>query len=742
MDIESLKDRKEFNIVMLGGSFFCYNYHSIPGVKKIIKELEEKHPNVKINLLNLSLSATDTLQNLSELILNQETIAHADFVITNSNSNDIHAFKASRYSLSYERLCKNIEIYYTKLYQIIDKKRTKVLSWISAYNHPCRTIVNNIHRYYNNKFGFNCLDDDLYYNYPLDYVNVVLKDNLSTDYIHELQPILSREIYNAFGAYDSFRLCKENVECDKIPNVVVYRPEDFKKNGEYSVLDSKGIFVQLENNSHYSLIEITDSPLYFKEVPEVSNRKIMGVCLTCKPTEKLPPKNFYQSYILESDKNGVVKFVSPMSFTYPAFFEHILSQKGVYVSSSTKLLLNSEDKPLTERSWIEISGNIATKNTRNSKVYLFYVLAIDGFDEFKSSFPYSLEWITNNQISVQKDLLRNDLIPDLSLLYDVLYAENIKPNIASAGPFESLRKTREYYAKISAEQIKPKEEMILKLQTEKKDLSNELAEVKTKCNNFDASLNKLAESLGLVIKSSAQITSFAEQNTSNIISKAEKRENEYKNELSSLKNQYTEAQKQITQSELLNKKLINENQVKQNQITKLLTAQKELESKNQESQSQIKELSSANKGLTLENKKNQIKLTESSSVIKRLTNENKTFAKKLSTYSQGLQYKRNRKMIKFLSSPYDFFKDSNFFIIRSLRLFADKNHKANTSKVTSIISLIYPEGEKNLKRSFAYALKKWLTLILLRSLILKIEENKIQTVKNNESAKNTNDPQG
>ena len=224
--------------------------------------------------------------------------------------------------------------------------------------------------------------------------------------------------------------------------------------------------------------------------------------------------------------------------------------------------------------------------------------------------------------------------------------------------------------------------------------------------------------------------------------KLKKRENEYKNELSSLKNQYTEAQKQITQSELLNKKLINENQVKQNQITKLLTAQKELESKNQENQSQIKELSSANKGLTLENKKNQIKLTESSSVIKRLTNENKTFAKKLSTCSQGLQYKRNRKMIKFLSSPYDFFKDSNFFIIRSLRLFADKNHKANISKVTSIISLMYPEGEKNLKRSFGYALKKWLTLILLRSLILKIEENKIQTVKNNESAKNTNNPQG
>ena len=213
MDIESLKDRKEFNIVLLGGSIFWYNYHCIPGVKKIIKELEKKHPNVKINLLNLSLTATDTLQNLSELILNQETIAHADLVITNSNTNDIHAFKASRYTLPYERLCKNIEIYYTKLYQIIDKKRTKVLSWISTYNHPYRTIVNNIHRYYNNKFGFNCLDDDLYYNEPLDYVNVVLKDNLSTDCIHELQPILSREIYNAIGAYDSFRLCKENVEC-------------------------------------------------------------------------------------------------------------------------------------------------------------------------------------------------------------------------------------------------------------------------------------------------------------------------------------------------------------------------------------------------------------------------------------------------------------------------------------------------------------------------------------------------
>ncbi|MBX2676478.1 hypothetical protein I8881_05915, partial [Campylobacter jejuni] len=99
------------NIVLLGGS----NSVMVDGLSA---GLNQKH----IKLTNLALGGTSSLQNLYELyrVKNQNIIQDADFIITESNINDIHHNRPME-SLPLDNIYRNLKLYFSKL-SILKKK--------------------------------------------------------------------------------------------------------------------------------------------------------------------------------------------------------------------------------------------------------------------------------------------------------------------------------------------------------------------------------------------------------------------------------------------------------------------------------------------------------------------------------------------------------------------------------------------------------------------------------------------
>lgn len=142
----------KYNVVLLGGS----NSMMKNGIKS---GLEQDN----VHLTNLALGATGSLQNLYELKLphNQEAIADADIIITESNINDIENLNANA-KIKLEVVIASI----TYLYNELSKLNKKVLVLILPLydkSYSGIEIINNTHRYWAKKYGFNVIDMQAFY---------------------------------------------------------------------------------------------------------------------------------------------------------------------------------------------------------------------------------------------------------------------------------------------------------------------------------------------------------------------------------------------------------------------------------------------------------------------------------------------------------------------------------------------------------------------------------------------------
>lgn len=138
------------NIVLLGGSSFAR-------LKGISKGLAQN----KINLYNLSLGATTSIQSLYEILRlkNQEILQNSNLIIVNSNANEIVCNLNPYDSLSLSSILDSLRMFYKKLF---DLKR-KVLVLILPYKHGNYKIINNFHLHFCFKYGFNYIDMHEFY---------------------------------------------------------------------------------------------------------------------------------------------------------------------------------------------------------------------------------------------------------------------------------------------------------------------------------------------------------------------------------------------------------------------------------------------------------------------------------------------------------------------------------------------------------------------------------------------------
>ncbi|HFN5767929.1 TPA: hypothetical protein ACHFOA_001243, partial [Campylobacter jejuni] len=134
---------KKYNIVLLGGS----NSVMVNGLQKGLRQ-------ENINLTNLALGGSSSLQNLYELKRkrNQEYLENADLIISESNINDRAA--------AFDVVLKHTDWLHSELASMNKKILIILMPHILfKKNKGC----NNIHKFHIAKYGFNIIDLQEYY---------------------------------------------------------------------------------------------------------------------------------------------------------------------------------------------------------------------------------------------------------------------------------------------------------------------------------------------------------------------------------------------------------------------------------------------------------------------------------------------------------------------------------------------------------------------------------------------------
>ncbi|EPX9031117.1 hypothetical protein ACW51F_001020, partial [Campylobacter jejuni] len=139
------------NIVLLDGSAFAMKN----GIQVGLGSVDD------IEVDNLSLGGTPSLQNLYELIRNKKLLENADLIITGSNTHDVAQYNAL---INMKTSIRNIQWFYKEL-SFLNKR---ILVFIAPtpqkwLNQTCIKIISNIHKKLSKYYGFNVIDLHEYY---------------------------------------------------------------------------------------------------------------------------------------------------------------------------------------------------------------------------------------------------------------------------------------------------------------------------------------------------------------------------------------------------------------------------------------------------------------------------------------------------------------------------------------------------------------------------------------------------
>ena len=212
------------NIVLLGGS----NSVMINGLQKGLKEYA--------NVTNLALGDSTSVQNLYELcrLRNQETIKSANLIITESNINEIqHMYNPTNEML--EHTFRILQYFYSTLYKL-NKPICIIILPFYTRNY---ILINKMHRFLANWFGFNIIDMSDYYNKKnlIEFGNKFGPHQLAV--IHRY---LGKEIAKNI---DIFKISKKSLDIN-IPEFKIATPENMQRNGNFKIFNP--------NNSMYNEI--------------------------------------------------------------------------------------------------------------------------------------------------------------------------------------------------------------------------------------------------------------------------------------------------------------------------------------------------------------------------------------------------------------------------------------------------------------------------------------------------------
>ncbi|EII0700224.1 hypothetical protein LGS57_000472 [Campylobacter lari] len=203
--------KKQIKIVLFGGS------------NSIIKNgLQKGLQQENVLLCNFALGATTSIQNLYELIRRQDEVKNADLIITESNVNDSFSSNLNTY--------RNLNWFYEEIYKI----NKKILVLILPYYGVNIINTNRIHRKMIEKYGFNYIDMQEYY----DLHNLGYFAQIKGGYgIHQYDFIMRKLGENIIKNIKKFSISCKTIDL-KNPTFLVHLASEFRNQDIFEIENS------------------------------------------------------------------------------------------------------------------------------------------------------------------------------------------------------------------------------------------------------------------------------------------------------------------------------------------------------------------------------------------------------------------------------------------------------------------------------------------------------------------------
>ncbi|MFA0194110.1 hypothetical protein AB4454_05190 [Vibrio artabrorum] len=317
-----------------------------------------------LDIQNLALGASTSLQNLYEIIRNKDAVLSSDLIITESNVNDFHNFNELGYD--YNVLENNIKLFYQQL-SMFNKKILVLILPLQTKRFHNSEKINEIHRGCISRYGFNLIDMDRFYiqsnisefyyfenlDHPLDCImrklGEVIGENLSLLEVNETNKFNSQNGFQVISNLSNKKIKKENSRFREVTNIIEENVSININNiiplGVHSWSNTRSNYKMV--NGDIEMVKATNSECQFHEVQQVfgdvSSWKLTGTCeveteksircsnkaidgraniisvFTCENRNILE----FCSVKPENDMTYLLKFISE----YKTFFEHYTSSK-------------------------------------------------------------------------------------------------------------------------------------------------------------------------------------------------------------------------------------------------------------------------------------------------------------------------------------------------------------------------------------------------------------------------------
>lgn len=320
--MQSSPKPKKTKIVLLGGS------NSV-AVKGLQFGLMQEH----IELTNLALGATDSLQNLFEIFhsKNQQALQEADFIVIETNINDSHMIPKG---FSVQVIGRNLAWLCEGLYQF----GKKVIWLILPFVHDNPTL-NAFVKQNANHYGFNVID--MHERYAKQGLMEFFNTSDAYHQIYSLTALMGEKIIEFL---EDFKPLKPNVsKAQTLPHFKILTPA--------SLLGAESLLPFSYNNSAYNEVAYRvkrEDRLYFPE--ESKGYAVVGIkvwSFGLKHQNKM-------SFILENAQTKIVKMIQN-----GVLLVHSL-RDILWIDEATCFRINTENEPMSESSvWLDQKAQVS-----------------------------------------------------------------------------------------------------------------------------------------------------------------------------------------------------------------------------------------------------------------------------------------------------------------------------------------------------------------------------------------------
>lgn len=201
------------NIILLGGSNSVLRNGLQKGIQDSIADKSE------FKFYNLGLGVCDVIQNFYELKRkrNKKIFENAALIITESNVNDVLDIQKFREKVPFDTFYRNLSWFYKELY-FLNKKIVSLLLPNEFENYK---LINNIHKILCEKYGFNCIDMQEYYE-----DHALQEFGKGIEWTHQLESIMQRVGKNIIDSIEIFQMPKKLTITNDNPKFFECTPKD------------------------------------------------------------------------------------------------------------------------------------------------------------------------------------------------------------------------------------------------------------------------------------------------------------------------------------------------------------------------------------------------------------------------------------------------------------------------------------------------------------------------------------